>query len=39
MSGILLSFVGASFGGGGATVLVVGGSFSESPTAVVAFGG
>ena len=38
MSGILLSFVGASFGGG-ATVLVIGGSFSESPMAVTPFGG
>lgn len=38
MSGILLSFISASFGGG-ATVLVVGGSFSEAPMAVTPFGG
>jgi len=36
MSGILLAFVGASFGGG---VLVVDGTFSGAPMAVVAFGG
>jgi hypothetical protein len=38
MSGILLAFVGASFGGGG-IVLIVDGSFSGAPMAVVAFGG
>jgi hypothetical protein len=37
MSGILLAFVGASFGGGGA--LVVDGTFSGAPMATVAFGG
>jgi hypothetical protein len=37
MSGILLAFVGASFGVGG--VLVVDGTFSGAPMAVVAFGG
>jgi hypothetical protein len=36
MSGILLAFVGASFGGG---VSVVDGTFSSAPMAVVAFGG
>jgi hypothetical protein len=36
MSGILLAFVGASFG---AIVVVVDGSFSNAPMAVVAFGG
>jgi hypothetical protein len=35
MSGILLAFVGASFGG----VVVFDGSFSGAPMAVVAFGG
>jgi hypothetical protein len=39
MSGILLAFVGASFGGGGGDVFVVDGSFSGAPMAVVAFGG
>jgi len=38
MSGILLAFVGASFGVGGG-VSVVDGSFSGAPMAVVAFGG
>jgi hypothetical protein len=38
MSGILLAFVGASFGGG-APPVVAEGSFSEAPMAVVAFGG
>ena len=38
MSGILLAFVGASFGASGA-VLVVSGTFSGAPMAVVAFGG
>jgi hypothetical protein len=37
MSGILLAFIGASFGGGG--VLVVNATFSGAPMAVVAFGG
>lgn len=37
MSGILLAFVGASFGG--SNVLVIGGSFSEAPMAVTPFGG
>jgi len=36
MSGILLAFVGASFGG---VVVVSDGSFSGAPMAVVAFGG
>ena len=35
MSGILLAFVGASFG----AIVVVDGSFSNAPMAVVAFGG
>ena len=39
MSGILLAFVGASFGAGGGGVAVVDGSFSGAPMAVVAFGG
>jgi hypothetical protein len=38
MSGILLAFVGASFGGG-VVVLVPDGTFSGAPMAVVAFGG
>jgi hypothetical protein len=37
MSGILLAFVGASFGGG--VVVVADGTFSGAPMAVVAFGG
>jgi hypothetical protein len=38
MSGILLAFVGASFGGGGAPLIVTG-TFSGAPMAVVSFGG
>ena len=40
MSGILLAFIGASFGGGVPPVVIVNdGSFSGAPMAVVAFGG
>jgi hypothetical protein len=39
MSGILLAFVGASFGGGAIVVFAIDGSFSGAPMAVVAFGG
>jgi hypothetical protein len=36
MSGIMLAFIGASFGD---VVIISDGSFSEAPMAVVAFGG
>jgi hypothetical protein len=39
MSGIMLAFLGASFGGGAPPVVVFDGSFSGAPMAVVAFGG
>jgi hypothetical protein len=38
MSGIMLAFIGASFGGG-EVVIISDGSFSGAPMAVFAFGG